>query len=786
MLYGIIYITNLLIKGHGSMNKILTYSTIGLGVCMFSSSTMVSAEPIDSQQINILHSRAVQLARNGEYTQSIDILKNLEKQGIQDDSIWSDYITILSWAGKNQEMITVAETHFGNNILALPDYAALPLAKAYLKVGQEEKGKKLLLYLEKNGNAEAKLLSAEIYLQEGNHAAGQALYDELIMSRKIPLDSVYLSQAKEAMKRNDFIAAEKYFSLAKQTAVKNTNNSNRDIDAVRAAMYIQRREEDRAVNILRPYVVSGKASMRMISDYLTALRFDNKQKEAISDFKKYCPDWSKVPVYGLENMGDLYLRGRKYHDAIKIYSYILTRADIGYVHLGLAYCLAMTGHDDNAFDEYKIVRKTYPELQPAIATDGTNFLSIGKLHLARKLYGLLGTTLNEKINYQLQFAQALSDIDTDTGDDKVNFSQAEALNGRSYYHESQSIFKRLAENNESVNVAATAGIAKNKITKGLYGDADKILEKLNAKNAMDAALYSANMPNDNRITSELNFYYTNGVDYQKNHTEETGVEYQYYLAGNFYGSLATSHHYLTDDVNKISYQKNEAGISYRFDRGNLGLVYNLYSNDVDMNNITTNFAYEFNDLSSIEFSTGRQPHDTASGVESNITERFHTIRWNQIVDDKWRFGLEYNWNNLSDNNYYKNYALSTTYALSNNTVYRDNLLFNFNRGSYNWTSDSYDSPLRRIDFYGGFSRKWYIPSKHRTWEWIAMLGWGHDNGYGYGFEPMTRIELGQELKKNQNLVVGVEYNWHKASSSDAGLNYRDSGYLVDINYYWGW
>ena len=759
---------------------------IGVGFCVLSGFSAVAvAATADGQQTESQHREAVQLARGGKYDQSLSILQSLEAQGDTESGFWADYVTILSWAGKDQEMLAVADKHYGNDFSSLPEYAGMPLARTYFQNGQEEKGCEVLTALIAKGSAAAKLAYAEHVQQTGQYQAGKDIYGELAVTDAVPAIKLYESQARAAMDRNDFIEAERYFSLMKSSASASDDDTVRDVDALRAALYIRHREEDRAVNILRPYVENGQATMNMVSDYLTALRFDNKQKEAIADFKKYCPDWSKMPVYGLQNMADLYLRAGKFSQADELYIYILTREDIGYVRMGHAYCLAMNRHEGKAYAEYQTIVQKYSNLQSAVATDGTTFLSMGKIHLARELYGLVGTTPAEKNAYQLQYATALSDIDTDTDNEGMNFEQTEILNGRTYYHEAQDILQRLS-NDPELGVAARAGLAANKVKKGLYADADRMLQSLNEKNSMAPEVSAANMANNRRLEKDAHVYFESGVDYLRDRTDEYGVDGSCYLGGNVYATSSFVQYVLHDDDARALYHRSTLGLSYRYDRGQVNLAYGLYAGDSDMNSLIAGLTYEFNDLATLTFSSERRPHAVASAVLGGIDERAYSIRWDQIVNDKLRLGFQYEWSRLTDSNRYKNYTFDGVYGLSANTAYRDNLLFNFSHGGYDRTSDLYNSPSRRIDFAAGFSRKWMIPRKNRTWEWITMLGWGHDNNDGNGFEPMTRVEMMQELKANQTLVVGMEYDWHRGMVDTDTTNYRSGGYLFDVNYYIGW
>lgn len=761
------------------------YIMVSVGLCMLPHVSTVAAEPVASAVE--MQAEAVTLARNGDYKTSLQILDKLEMQGYRDEGFWADYITILSWAGEDAKMIREAEKHYVNGFGNMPDYAAMPLAQAYIRQGKADRADEILSLLSKRGNVEAELIYAERMLYLGEYDQADKLYQEIASQKDVPPYRVHYSKALASMQRNDFVSAEKEFALAAKLVPQDQKEIVRDMDAKKAALYIQHREEDRAVNVLRPYVENHTATMHMLSDYLTALRYDEKPDEAIAVFKRECPDWSKVPSYGLQNMADLYLRAERYREADKIYRYILTRDDIAYVRMGHAYCLAAMRQDRAAIEEYAAIVERYPDLQSAVAVDGTTMLRMGRISLARHLYALLGKTKEEKASYQLQYAQTLMKLEPE--DDKnegLNFKQTEKLDGRTYYHEAQRNFSALKDD-PVLGLAAKSGMAENKVKKGLYADADAILQQVSSKDETNANLFSPKLENDMRPESSLHTYFENGMDYKKDHSIEFGMDFQKYIGGNFYKTDSVSHHVLHDDESDASYNQMRSGVSYHFDRGQFDLTYDRYSGGdySSSNGLRSLVTYEFNDLAQITFETGKRPHETATAVSAGIHERFKTLQWAQIVNDRTRFTFGYNWNTLSDGNHYSGYDAATTYNLTTTPGHRDNLLFTYGHGHYDSESLSYDSPKRRVDYAAGFSRKWLIPRRERTIESITMLSWGHDNDEAKEFAPSTRIELTQNLPGNQSIVIGGEYSWHQNRATDE-TNRRSSGYLFDINYYLEW
>ena len=154
-----------------------------------------------------------------------------------------------------------------------------------------------------------------VYAAAVNDENGEALQDMDSLNRL----------GQEAIKRQDYAEAENYFRRAREEAERNgSRDFIKEMDARRAAMYINSNEPSRAEIILAPYLGKGM-DMYMLSDYLMALRFNNKPEEAMAVFERYVTDWSSMPVYGLQNAGDIYLRQKRYEKARDIYLHILTR-----------------------------------------------------------------------------------------------------------------------------------------------------------------------------------------------------------------------------------------------------------------------------------------------------------------------------------------------------------------------------------------------------------------------------------------------------------------------------
>lgn len=704
--------------------------------------------------------QAVALARQNQFDKALPMFQQLLQEGDRDPLFWGDYLTVLSWKGDYAQMVSLADAYFPDGVGTLPDYALLPMAKAYTYVGRIDDGNKLYALL-----------------GEKNSGSGDKEADLLV------------EQALDAMNRKDYVEAEGYFSRAK-TLLAGRKNGARDLDARRAALYIRSGEAGRAVRILKPYADSRTATPHMFSDYLAALRGDNQAKQAVKAFHAYGKDWSGLPSYGLETMGDLYLRAGDFGRAHEIYGTILSRGDtLPYVQLGDAYACAMLGKEKRALSLYQQVlseSKYSPRMENAAAADGAAYLQSGKLTMARKTFGLLGKNPEEKEQYQLQYGKALVGANGDLNSSRLNFRRDMLLGGRDYTYEARKVLEPLTRSkNPDVALSARTALVKNTLNEGRYASAEKQLDGLFQSDNDAPEVLATAAENDTRLEHSAGTYYSSRLDNKRNHESDVGVNYGQYLGDNLSLDAGWEYRRLQDGRLHASYHQESAGLSWKYARGEMGAAYAYFGSDWK-NGYNAYVNYDFNDVTSAGFSLGRRPHDAAGAVNRHITEDYKSISLDSLISDRLKLSLGYEWADLSDDNRYWGMSLSGNYGLSQKHNYYDSLPFVFGRSHYRRRSDYYDSP-GRSNYYGlGWRRQWNIDSKERYWAWTNMLGGGHDDNEREGFSPSTRLELIQDLPKNQRLRAAAQYNWYFHQDPDAAWNRRNNGYLFELSYEIGW
>lgn len=79
--------------------------------------------------------RAVELARQGQYDEALDILQKLHERDKGDTEITRDYVTVLGWAGRDQQAVDLYDALPSHE----PDYVLAAVGHSYRKLGETDK-----------------------------------------------------------------------------------------------------------------------------------------------------------------------------------------------------------------------------------------------------------------------------------------------------------------------------------------------------------------------------------------------------------------------------------------------------------------------------------------------------------------------------------------------------------------------------------------------------------------------------------------------------------------------
>lgn len=705
---------------------------------------------------------AVHLARDGAYAQSLDLFRALEQEASADERFWQDYITVLCWAGESKRAVAIADERYPD-FRQLPGFVLKALEGAYLKEGQQEKADLILSELAQKEEAAFALRWAKRLLEKGRATESRSWYDRLIAQGAVAAETVYLEFAVMDLKHSDYSGAEEHMEKALSEVAKGPEAEAkwRDLEGEFAAQLIQANEAGAAAQRLRPYVYTGTASPKMAGNYFFALRMAGKLDTA--EFERLYSDWSELPLYGLQAVGDTYFRQRHYQQAEKLYAYILQKDPTQvFVRAAYAYCLAMRDAQERSVEQYHIcLKEQLPRVQAAVAADGMSFVASGKIHLARQIFALLGNTPEEKRKFQFQYAQALS------------------LQG--YPLEAKEIYQRL-EKDPAVSQKAADGLAANAIRQGLYQDAADLLRELEQAGP---AYSEARILYASRQKGFLGAWFQRTADYKGNDNHAYGLYSESYLDRNVYFTLESERDHLKKEDFSAQFRRNSFGVSWRYDRGRIDIARSLASGEYDKGQWRYFAQYGFNDRSTLSLTAGHRAHMEAGAVQEGVDESFRLLRWRQQLDERNLLELEYEWAALSDGNGYDAYGVSWTHNTKSTPRRIDNLLLRYGWSGYAQAADAYEAPALRVNTGLGFSRKWLLPENGRTWEWILMTDWGRDNDEPMDFTPYTRVVLTQDLPEHQALSVGLEYGWRTNRLED-NSDLLHGYHQIDFNYSWEW
>ena len=592
-----------------------------------------------------------------------------------------------------------------------------------------------------------------------------------------------------AIERQDYVAAEADFRKARALALQEGRTDLvTELDARRAARYINAGEASRAEIILAPYVKPGVDKF-MLADYFLALRLCNQPRKVLSLYNEYVKEPADFPAYGLQTVGDVCLRQGKYRQAIEIYGEVLKRdkpEDVPFVQLGYAYSLARLGKKTQALEAYGKLANKNPRWDNIIAMDGEAMLGLGRISTARKMFALLGKDDRERERYDLRYARSLVDADHDYQNEALNFRRDEILSGRSYRHEAEKILKRLQRSEDEEIAAAARTLRASNFLKGnLYADSRALLQAGLEEDPGDMAVQAVLGEYDRTVFNSLTTYYENSLDNKRNLIQGAGLNYEGYLGGNTFFEAGFGRRWLQDDTLREALWQESFALERSFENWRLRGEWLGYQGTKHKQGFELSLGYDLNDLTSLSYAWGRRLHEHAAAVRDGITEHYHELSLRHQLNHLTALEGHYGWASLSDDNKYRNYGLSLSYLLGVRHNFSDRLRLQYEHGSYDREAD-YDSPWRRVSYGAVFTRKWNLPRQNAYLEWQTGLEWGHDNDEGTGFVPSLGLNYVKNLPHNQQLQVGAVYYRYFNQIADADNRRRNDGCSVNVSYSWRW
>ena len=741
-------------------------ATPGSAADTASAKTMVQHQAVQ-EGVEETHQRAIELSRAGKMNEALVLLQELsQRQGVS-DAVWYDYLTVLQWSGNNKATIDIFQQRYGGKEDAVPGFVLRSLGGAYYQMEDFEKSQRYYTLAVAKGELPSRLQLAEAAMRAGDTATGQAVYGTLL--KETPDNgALYLSRSNMALYRKDFLQSQADYRKALELLAGEANfEKKRDFDSERAAILIRTDSLQEAILLLKPYMEQGKSNKRMECDYILALRLRGDYKQAIAEAARLWPDLGDVPTYGLQALGDSYLRTQQYERAEAVYAALLKREPTrATASMGQAYSLVARGR---VADGVALYRKTYA-LDPAatariMAADANSFFINDRYEAGKALYGLLLELEPSQASHYREYGNNLARTDMP--------------------REAYGVFRRLAALPEG-ELYGLAGEVKTAVAAGDYQSAQKALAQLQERYAKHALTAEAARVYGARRMGDATTGFVSSTDYKGNRVRTWDHSGEQALNGGNWDILwALAKNRVADDVDVSRINTQSVGLAYRDRWWSTYFWGSAFSGEgFSMSGLRWETRLYLRDYTQLTFAMGRRPlMDAQAWRNGPIRDSFHSVALTHRVGARDTYALGYEWNGYTDSNRYS--ALTADFT---HNVYATNkkvlswFLF-FNRSRYNFESPLYESPALRLGYGGGVYQRWNIPKGY--WSLTTALGWGYDKPDPTDFSPYFRLEYGHDFSDFHSLVIGFEYGvrTNRANSvRDSFFAYRQ----FDIRYNVRW
>ena len=726
-------------------------ATPGSATDAASAKTMVQHQAIQ-EGVEETHQRAIELSRAGKMNEALVLLQELsQRQGVG-DAVWYDYLTVLQWSGNNKATIDIFQQRYSGKEDSVPGFVLRSVGGAYYQLEDFGKAQRYYTLAVAKGELPSRLQLAEAAMRAGDTATGQTMYGTLL--KESPDNgALYLSRSNMALYRKDFLQSQADYRKALELLAGEGNfEKKRDFDSERAAILIRTDELQQAILLLQPYMSGAKSNKRMECDYILALRLKGDYKQAISEGTRLWPDLGDVPTYGLQALGDAYLRLGQFEKADVVYATLLKREPTRVAaYLGRAYGMTARGR---VSDGTALYRQTYALDAAAssriIAADANSFFTEGRYAAGKALYELLLELEPDKASHYREYGN--------------NLARTEMP------REAYGVFRRLASLPEG-ELYGLSGEVKAAVAAGDYQSAQKALMQLQERYARHSLTAEAINVYETRKIGEATTGFTAFSDYKGNDRRIWDHSGSHALGGSNWDVLwAAGFERVADDVDVSRINTQSVGLGYRNRWWSTRLWGSSFTGEGNsMNGLRWESTLYFRDYTYMTFAVGRRPlMDAQAWRNGAMGDSFRSVSFTHRVGARDTYTAGYEWSNYTDSNRYSALTLDFThnvYATDKKTL--SWFLF-FNRSRYNFESDLYESPAARVGYGGGVFQRWEIPKGY--WALTSALGWGYDKPDPIDFAPYFRLEYGHDFSAQHSLVIGFEYGFR----SNRARNVRDS------------
>lgn len=720
-----------------------------------------------------IHRQAIALARKQNYPEALQLLKQLYESDSRDKQVLYDYIAVLQWSGDNRAAVDLFTTVAPEQP---PDYVLTSVGGAYYQLGDFAQAASCYQRAAEQGNAQARLWQAQSLYRNGDRAAAEALYGQLL--RQAPADGQILrSRGLMYMQAQAYeLAAADFAKALTLAAGQDKADTKRELEYDMAVAYLRLGDPAKAIVLLRPYVESGQANVFMQADYILALKDYQDYKAAAAAGSRLWPDWRQVPVFGLQAYADVYVRLGERKKAIPLYEHVLTRdANAQGAKLSLAFSYMMTGNTAGGLAMYEQLITGSPVLINTALDDANYYITQGKEQAGTALYTLLINRYPDNSLYRQEYANALAG----SGQPRAAYYQYRAL--------AQTSQGQAAGLAGMVNTALAAGDNQ------AAAQAAGVLRDTYADNLLAAA---AVKDFDNRRQGQMTtgFSLTNDYHHIERQNWQFGSEQA--LAGNFSLYTEMNRDTVADKGADLRTTVNTKalGLGVRNLNSEVQAWYLLHQNNGNFSGYRLTSSYYPSDHVSLGLAVSRRPlayspeslNPELSGVaEGRIMTNDYAVTAS-ISDGKTNtYEAGYTRSLYSDANQVNSYNASWSKQLQNNErqeAYRT-LYWNYSAWQRQ-RPELYDSPTARDTAGVSWTKRWKY-NKH-YWEASGAVEWGRDRPEATELQPHARLEYGFTPASDNVLRLAAEYGTRSDRADRHYTPNRFSYLSYEINYQRSW
>ncbi len=448
------------------------------------------AVPSENEQ-NVLHSQALELAKNGQAQQALDIMASFSKSNNNDQSLVFDYIIISQQAGQNDQAVNLYERHSN---FAMPFSVSKSVSKAYFQLKKYDKAMAVLEPAIFRGEHDALLWAGEMNLLRGNQAGAQLYYERLLAQNPNDFE-VYFSRGMLSIEIKDYRQAAGDLERARRTMTNSEVSKSQlpKLEHSLALAYMNSGQNQKAVSLLKSYVKTSPVDSSAASYYIIALANSSQYELAVQEGERLWPAYAGGTTLGLRALAESYIRLGKKEQALAIHQH-LARPQPGDAAnwQKVGFQLLLAGRTAEGLSHYdKVLGR--PANVDAVVTDAITFINTDK-YLAGKMLFELVLSKYPKQAYREQYAEALV---------KKNFNQA-----------AYKQYQLLSEQPDG-ELAGLSGMARTAIAMGDYTKSRQALDTITNKYGRSKAVAALEPNRQGQKSATLQTNYAASNDYQK-------------------------------------------------------------------------------------------------------------------------------------------------------------------------------------------------------------------------------------------------------------------------------